>query len=262
MSTTIQILSDIHLEYLQYGGGYQVQPTGADILILAGDIAPASMWPYQQQFFNTVANNYQQVIYVAGNHEYYLCDMGPMNASLAQYLANTPNISVLYNMPKVIGDITFVGCTLWTNLGNNNPATYQAGFNATRDYQNICNNQTAGFFVTPGDTYNQFQTEYAFIQGCVEQATTNNVVVITHHAPSFDSIANGYTDARYGYVNGLYATELSSYIEANPKIKYWIHGHTHQYKNYMIGNTNIICNPVGYTYETTGYVANLVITIP
>jgi hypothetical protein len=31
----------------------------------------------------------------------------------------------------------------------------------------------------------------------------------------------------------------------------WIHGHMHDAKNYMIEQTNIVCNPAGYPdYET------------
>ena len=63
----IQIASDLHLEHLEWRfQNYRgVEPTDADVLVLAGDIANGARalelfqdWPCP-------------VIYVPGNHEYY-----------------------------------------------------------------------------------------------------------------------------------------------------------------------------------------------
>jgi len=32
----------------------------------------------------------------------------------------------------------------------------------------------------------------------------------------------------------------------HPQIKLWIHGHTHESFDYMVGDTRIVCNPRGY----------------
>ena len=40
--------------------------------------------------------------------------------------------------------------------------------------------------------------------------------------------------------------EFLNLILKYPNIKLWCHGHIHQSKDYMIGNTRIICNPRGY----------------
>ena len=50
--------------------------------------------------------------------------------------------------------------------------------------------------------------------------------------------------------NGAYSSNLDDFIINNPKIKTWIHGHTHESFDYMIGSTQIVCNPRGYiNYE-------------
>ena len=35
-------------------------------------------------------------------------------------------------------------------------------------------------------------------------------------------------------------------MDNDKKIKYWIHGHTHDACDYMIGDTRVLCNPRGY----------------
>ena len=85
----IQIASDLHLEFHKtqpagYSGIEAV--TGADVLILAGDIALGTNavsvfkdWPVP-------------VLYVAGNHEYYGSDIVKVNKELREQCADTQSI--------------------------------------------------------------------------------------------------------------------------------------------------------------------------
>jgi hypothetical protein len=51
-------------------------------------------------------------------------------------------------------------------------------------------------------------------------------------------------------MNGGYSSDLDAFIVANPQIKLWTHGHTHEDFDYMVGTTRIVCNPRGYiNYE-------------
>jgi Icc-related predicted phosphoesterase len=69
-------------------------------------------------------------------------------------------------------------------------------------------------------------------------------VVVTHHAPSKASIKPQYAGDHL--MNGAYSSDLSEFILANPQIKLWTHGHTHDVFDYMIGSTRVVCNPRGY----------------
>jgi Icc-related predicted phosphoesterase len=71
------------------------------------------------------------------------------------------------------------------------------------------------------------------------------VVVITHMAPSFQSVNEKY--AHESVTNGGYASDLSEFILDNENIKVWVHGHMHDPVDYMIGDTRILANPRGYT---------------
>ena len=50
----------------------------------------------------------------------------------------------------------------------------------------------------------------------------------------------------YDMLSRAYANDLEAFIRENTNIKYWFHGHIHEYNNYMIGETNIVSNPRGY----------------
>ena len=68
------------------------------------------------------------------------------------------------------------------------------------------------------------------------------VVMITHHAPSFRSISDDYVTSE---TIGAYATDVEALIyEHSPEL--WVHGHIHDTRDYMIGDTRIVCNPKGY----------------
>ena len=47
-------------------------------------------------------------------------------------------------------------------------------------------------------------------------------------------------------MNGGFYSDLSEFILDNPQIVLWTHGHVHQFFDYMIGTTRIVCNPRGY----------------
>jgi predicted phosphodiesterase len=70
------------------------------------------------------------------------------------------------------------------------------------------------------------------------------VVVVGHHAPSYQSIDEQYRNSYL--MNGGYYSNLDEFILDHPQVVLWTHGHTHVPFDYMIGTTRIACNPRGY----------------
>ena len=67
----IQIASDLHLDQMKiYKKEKLIYPEG-DILILSGDICHISEIEKHRLFFQYLDENFQYVIYVPGNHEFY-----------------------------------------------------------------------------------------------------------------------------------------------------------------------------------------------
>lgn len=107
----LQIASDLHLEFLKqrFPTERLIQPAAeADILILAGDICHGTDaialfrdWPVP-------------VLYLAGNHEFYKCDLQATRDSLRAAAQGT-NVRFLDNDAMDIDGIRFLGTTLWTD---------------------------------------------------------------------------------------------------------------------------------------------------
>jgi Icc-related predicted phosphoesterase len=65
---------------------------------------------------------------------------------------------------------------------------------------------------------------------------------VSHHLPSWESVAERY---RGDKLSAAFASNLDAIIEREqPRL--WIHGHTHDGFDYMIGETRVLCNPCGY----------------
>jgi hypothetical protein len=70
-------------------------------------------------------------------------------------------------------------------------------------------------------------------------------VVVTHHGPTHMSIEPQYAGSP---LNPCYVSNWGDRI-AYGGPKYWFHGHTHSPRDYMCGETRVICNPYGYPGE-------------
>jgi predicted phosphodiesterase len=76
-------------------------------------------------------------------------------------------------------------------------------------------------------------------------------IIVSHHAPTRRSVHEKYHNDPY---NVCFANDLEKQIlnmKKPPKL--WIHGHTHDDFDYMIGDTRVICHPRGYKNERDDY---------
>jgi predicted phosphohydrolase len=126
----LYILSDLHLEFVPFTPP-QVE---ADAVILAGDISTGVKgFEWAVQTFPD-----RPVIYVLGNHEFYNQKLQKLFAQLRELTKGT-NIQLLENDAFTLGEVTFLGATLWTDFAlNGDPVASetvaQTGMN---DYRRI-----------------------------------------------------------------------------------------------------------------------------
>ena len=73
-----------------------------------------------------------------------------------------------------------------------------------------------------------------------------DVIVLTHHAPSYQSIISKYKSSP---LNGGFASDLEYLMFRFSSIKLWAHGHTHGENDYMIEDCRIVSHPKGYWGE-------------
>ena len=82
----------------------------------------------------------------------------------------------------------------------------------------------------------------AFLRETLKKPFDGKRVIITHHAPSIQSIPPEY---RSHNLCGAFASNYETLMNTH-KPNAWIHGHLHQNFSYKIGDTQVVCNPRGY----------------
>ena len=78
----IQVLSDLHLEH---GGFVPEHHPAADVIVLAGDLAPYTEGLVEQ--LREQWSSAPHILYVLGNHEFYGTEIDDTRASLAEECA-------------------------------------------------------------------------------------------------------------------------------------------------------------------------------
>lgn len=255
----IHLVSDLHLEF------NDLTLPGGEVLLLAGDVCEAielgkkNYDPNRKlpktakmrvdrflRFFNEEVTKYQKVFYIAGNHEYWRSKLHKVHDIMRKAVPS--NTTVLDKDCFEYNGVLFVGATLWTNFNKRDPMTVQRSAQVMNDYQYITVKKNGIYRkLIESDVYEDHIHAMARIEQFLK---TNNetdqlpVVLMTHHAPSTQSIPIWYRN-KYE-MNGNYASDLSNMILDNPLIKVWVHGHTHESFQYQIGDTWVLCNPRGY----------------
>jgi predicted phosphodiesterase len=121
--TTIQIASDLHIEYKNdlVPNPLDFITPSADILVLAGDIGSFYKIEQLTKFLETLCSYFQIVLYVPGNHEWYTVPgkeklrYETLEKRMKEIEDKIPNLNILNRSSVIIGDICFAGCTLWSN---------------------------------------------------------------------------------------------------------------------------------------------------
>lgn len=260
----IALASDLHLEFQTIT---LPNTEGAKVLILSGDICVAhslhdhpidkpipedAMKPGRNQsaaykyreFFDHVSQEYDHVVYVAGNHEFYHGRFPDAYDWLYEEMKRYDNIHFLDKDDITIDDVTFVGGTLWTDMNKADPTTMQLIEGMMNDFRVIRNSTFHYRRFAPGDAVNDHRNTLKYIKQVVDSDPAKKYVVVGHHAPCALSIHETYKNEFY--MNGGYYSDLSEFILDRPQIALWTCGHVHNPHTYYMGDTLVACNPRGY----------------
>lgn len=229
----ILILSDLHLEF----ASFTPISDEVDLVILAGDIWKKDMGIYwaRENWPNT------QIIYIAGNHEFYNSDRNAV-LSLLKSAAVETGVHFLDNDEVVINGVRFLGATLWTDFNLFGTELREkaicAGKRGLNDFWMIVER---GDTFSPSDAMDLCNESVDWLKS--KLATVEDIaktVVITHHLPSMQSVSERY---RSDILSACFASNLDELLGYS---KLWIHGHTHDSFDYTANGTRVICNPRGY----------------
>lgn len=235
----IQYASDLHLE-LHDNSDYLVekplQPVG-DILVLAGDIGYLDGVSYSEHpLWDWASANFEQVLVVPGNHEFY-GGYDLENVAGGAEGAIRDNVRWYYNKSVVIGDVEIIPSPLWAQIL---PHTEDIIEQRVNDFRRI---KYKGERLTAA-RFNELHREcVAFLRRTLAESRVYKKIVVTHHLPSMMCVAPQY----HGDVlNGAFASEQTAWIDGCGA-DYWIYGHSHcNVGDKIIYDTKLVCNQMGY----------------
>lgn len=226
----LQIMSDIHLEFFRWASDRfidNLDPTGVDILVLAGDI---DVGPWLEPSLRAFSARWPQVVFVPGNHEYYQSSPDEVRQVMNTLRKEVPNLTWLDNRTAVVDGVRFAGGTLW--FPKPTGATW-ASRRSMNDYNVI------------KDFEPWVYDENQRCEVLLRAKAKDTHVVVTHHIPTRHGIAPFYAQDP---LNHYFCHDLTDLIEkAKPPL--WIFGHTHTAMDFQVGDTRLICNPKGYPGE-------------
>ena len=233
----VQIASDLHLEFLQrlFPGERLISPAhGADLLVLAGDIANGI------EAIELFRNWPVPVLYLAGNHEFFGHAIEQVRIDLRKAAAGT---SVVFMDNDVVdfGGVRFLGTTLWTDYRLELNRTQRqlmenAELRINDHFQIRCSD---GKF-TAERALAEHEIARAWLNHELEKPYDGTTVVISHHGPHPLSVHPRYVG------EALNAAFVSNLTELLPKADLWIHGHVHDNFYYRVAGCRVVANPRGY----------------
>lgn len=211
-------------------------PGDADVLVLAGDIdVEREALEAVRIITNAVAP--LPVVWVHGNHEYYRGTRQRMIEETKRLQRTQTNLHFLDKEIVELAGRRILGTTLWYP----DPTRHNWS-----DYAHIHN-----FWAWGG-------SEAGLCRDFIRENLTTGDIVVTHMLPSALCLHPNYI----GDPDNVYfihdMTDLI--LEREPAL--WVHGHTHACRDVQIGNTRVVCNPMGYPNETLGSSGILEVIVP
>ena len=245
----IRIVSDLHIEFDRHANlEYRLDTLDTDketILVLAGDVCVTEKIKHFRYFFEDVNDRFYAVVYILGNHEYYRGNYPTVPEKTINGLQGLDNIYFLNDSHIYIDGILFIGGTLWTDMGGGDPICCFDAQRYMNDYKLIRTGTAAEPWkmkFRPAHSIDAHRITKKYIFEVLKEENADKVVVVTHHAPSSQSIDQRY---KLDSQNPAYFSNLDDGILDN-HINLWVHGHMHSSNDYMIGETRVINNPRGY----------------
>ncbi|HEV7318790.1 MAG TPA: metallophosphoesterase [Ensifer sp.] len=239
------VISDVHLEFGPFR--FSEPMPEFNVAVFAGDmhkpIVAAIDWMADQRVAGPLRD--REIVYVAGNHEFYNSEMkGNLVAGAEQ--AEAAGIHLLHRRSAIIGNVRFIGCTLWTDyrlLGTPKPSMVFAG-QELNDHRLIRYREESGHYsrFMPWHAAAEHRLDLAFLRDELSKSHDGPTVVVTHHAPHPQSVQPRHQGSA---LSPAFASDLSALIEEyQPEL--WIHGHDHGSHDYKVGCTRVLANQAGY----------------
>lgn len=211
----VHVISDLHLDFADWR--FTDDTNAGDVVVNAGDTHPDSR---VREHFKSVMPDGRHYLEVLGNHDFYGRDFP------------TPGTG---QWRKTIDGVKFAGATLWTDLSGNDGQDWVLYVMGLIDYRMIASMN-----------YTRYNAAYELDRSFLFESDAD--VFVTHHSPSLKSCHEKWAGSAF---NRSFHNDLDEAILAMGRKApaLWVHGHTHDASDYVIGHTRVVCNPRGYPME-------------
>lgn len=253
----VQLASDLHLDMLaRFPGWHGIPPNPlADLLVLAGDIGQLDdvvrffgAWPVP-------------VLWVAGNHEFYRCDLLQARQRARQLVRKTSiifldNDSVgaaelsrfeAWFAPRAdrLGNLRVLGSTLWTDYRffDGDPRRdylTQRMMDVNRRLSDHRLIRLGDRTFTTRDALAEHMEARTWLRTELMRPFSGRTLVISHHGPHCRSVHPRYAG---NTINCAFVSELPELLEL---ADVWVHGHVHDSFRYRACGCEVAVNPRGY----------------
>ncbi|OJJ42609.1 hypothetical protein ASPZODRAFT_76546 [Penicilliopsis zonata CBS 506.65] len=258
---TFQIVSDLHLEAPAAYDLFEI-PARAPFLALLGDIGnvkDAGLF----SFLETQLGVFQVVFFLLGNHEPYHTNWTSAKERIhafSQRVADRPGLGTFVFLDNsrfdVSDQVTVLGCTLFSRI--------------LREQENRVSFGVNDFIHMDDWTVEQHSEKHAadlaWLNSQIAQIAaaepTRQIVVFTHHSPTFlpEAIAPAHANSP---ISSAFASDLSAEpCWTSPQVKLWAFGHTHHNCRFQSGQKTLLTNQRGYYFaQAAGFDPAFTITI-
>ncbi len=261
----IALLSDLHLDIkkrllLREGAddaacnlamarlGEEVQEAAstADLVVVAGDVDVGTAgvkWA-------AAAFRSMPVVYVAGNHEFYRYELNSLIDQMRATAAATDNVHFLDADELVLTlkgrAVRVLGCTAWTDYQLYGPGVADEAMQRAEALMYDHKRITFGdALFRPQDALELHTVATAWLDQRLSTQTDGTTIVVTHHAPTAQSIEPRF---RGDSLSPAFGSDLTPLMHRHmPPL--WLHGHTHHNVDYMVGPTRVVSHQWGYPNE-------------
>ena len=252
-------VSDVHLEFRDYDPA--CIPSTADdrdntILVMAGDI---TMLSQPLHFLHDLADRFNRVIWVPGNHEYYTGDVVYSSEQARDWIRSeglSDKVHFLDDDAVVIDGVAYCGATAWTDFNDSISAAFEAKYRMN-DFALI---ERAGKPLTIEFMVNSHLGARQFFDSCIDRFPDNKVVCVSHHGLHPDVIDPQRHSSR-SLLNYAYASNAAVQMGWLGLVDLFISGHTHHCVDYNVEGSRFVANCLGYPCERTGFDPNLRIKV-
>jgi hypothetical protein len=243
-NATFQVITDIHLENADACPDFAAKwPALTPCLILSGDIGHISS-PIWHKFMEYVNENWDVVVYVLGNHEFY-SNRKSMLKLLELYKTTIrekwPKIRLLINdsMGIVWNDQmwTVIGSTAWGS------ADYSIVL-SINDFKQIKLHNDSGHLkpITVKDYHELHNRDMQFIMDELSYIEGDNpVIVVTHFPLTRDGTSDPIYSNQSAATKRYFANELHEKLKENPRLTL-VAGHTHYKYDFVMDDVRYIGN--------------------